>query len=124
MHVSFLYMCSINFFFFLSYQKIYKLISENLPITLPQFAHMQRKQDQFAKTNKTLQSPQSMKVKKKHCTCPYTQNHHVGLKLSCGEMKCYSSTSSKGSPSSTLTSMSKNISTPRSLPCKFQKFYL
>ncbi len=82
---------------------------------------MQRKQDQFAKTNKTLQSPQSLKVKKQLHTCPYTQNHHVGLKSSRGEMKCYSSTSLKGSPSSTLKSMSKNISPPHSLTIQISK---
>ncbi len=108
--VPFLYMC-------MDFNKklLYKLINENLPITLAQFAHMQRKQDQFAKTNKALQFPQSFQVKKTLHTCTYTQNHHVGLKSSCGEMKCYSSTSSKGSPTSTLTSISKNISTPCNL---------
>jgi hypothetical protein len=41
--VSFLYMC-MDFFKYIFSQRIYKLISENLPITLAQ----------FAKTNKTL----------------------------------------------------------------------
>ncbi len=65
----------------LFYQRIYKLISENIPIKLTQFTHMQRKQDQFAKTNKTLQSPQSLIVKKSLHTCPYTQKSWCGLEI-------------------------------------------
>jgi hypothetical protein len=40
--VSFLYMC-VGLKTILFYQRIYKLISENLLVTLAQFAHMQRK---------------------------------------------------------------------------------
>jgi hypothetical protein len=62
--------------FVLFYQK-YKIIIENLPLTLAQFAHVQKNKT-HAKPNKTLQYPRSLKVKKTLHICPYTQNHRVG----------------------------------------------